>query len=393
MRPYNPMTVLKMSARFLLAQFFAEKKCDLGIDVGTAKFYELRDAFNCLPGAKLLSVERIMRDVFFFASDDETLTKAIEAVEVLGYTFPVEFSNLKNRYDKAFYIYLNYREIWEASSLFAHSDTLSAQHWYRFHIPSHMTMKHDPETLGKLGSDISAYFWQHQQRGKHYIAEYQERHNGLQYIFVYLSDYSDIYEKWETDSGEEKLVRREECRAFNIVFIHNPEQGVIETYCMGGVKHAKHLQEAFCRNIFTMPIKNEEVRKNTYSINDLKYIENMLKPCPRLGVANPRIVMMQFSIPETKRRSHAISVEDNSDGEEIYRSLAHDLHPTNYPLDILKITKIRLLLDIMLDGVSRTMSITVQPNKCTLRSNLEELRNIGEQYLLEEGVDAQPRLF
>ncbi len=393
MRPYNPMTVLKMSARSLLAQFFAEQKCDLEIDVGTAKFYELRDAFNCLPGAKLLSAERIMRDVFFFASDEDTLTQAIEAVEVLGYKFSEDFINLKNRYDKALYIYLNYREVWDSASLFAHSDKLSAQHWYRFNIPPRMTMKHDAETLRKLGSDISAYFWQHQQRGKKYIAEYQERHNGLQYVFVYLSDYNDVYEKWENESGEEKLVRREECRAFSIVFIHNSEQGVVETYCMGGMKHAKHLQEAFCVNIFAHAIRSEDVRKNTYQIDMLKYRENKLKPCPGLGVFNPRIVLMKFNVPDVKRRAHTVALEDEVDEDEIYKVLEHDMHPDNYSLSVLKTAKVRILLDIMLDGVLRTLSITVQPNKCTLRSNFEELRNIGDQYLVEEGIDAQPALF
>ena len=51
------------------------------------------------------------------------------------------------------------------------------------------------------------------------------------------------------------------------------------------------------------------------------------------------------------------------------------------------------MLEIELNGVKRRMAIDLRKNSCTLKSNADELRKIGELFLQETGIDVQPYLF
>ena len=51
------------------------------------------------------------------------------------------------------------------------------------------------------------------------------------------------------------------------------------------------------------------------------------------------------------------------------------------------------MLEIELNGMKRRMAIEVRKNNCTLKSNADDLRKIGELFIQETGIDVQPNLF
>lgn len=392
MQIYNPMTVLRQTSRPILKAFFEERKCLECLDFGKDKLYEIQDAFRALPDRVLRRVELVMRHVYNFAGSEAVMLRLIDEAQQRGVEIGAEWETLKSRYDKAFYIYLHHRDLWERSCVFAQVDNLSSRHWTRC---SNLPIR-DPDdskaARGEMGRQISAFFWQKQVRGKKYLIEYQKRTGNLHYFFVYLSDYANSYEAWSEHGCE--LERRDESRAINMVFAYDRRFGTLDTYNLGGVAVARVLQKIFCDAILKHELVDEQVVKSAFQIDRLKLRKNMPSAMPQAGVIRARIGCLDFSYAGVgKQRRHRITIDEAVRDDEIYEVMEHDLNRDNVPLNLVNVRFVRLLLDIELDGMKRKMAIELTRNSCTLKSNVEELRVIGEKFIQENGIDVQLRLF
>lgn len=392
MQIYNPMTVLRQTSRPMLKAFFAERKCLECLNFGKDKLYEIQEAFRALPDPVLRLVELVMRHVFNFAGSEAVMLRLLDEAQLHGVKIAMEWTELKSRYDKAFYIYLHHRDLWERSCVFAQVDNLSSRHWTRCSgLP--ICVPDDSEAAREeMGRQISAFFWQKQVRGKKYLIEYQKRTGNLHYFFIYLSDYANSYEAWSEHGCE--LERRDESRAINMVFAYDQRFGALDTYNLGGVAVARVLQRIFCDAVLKHELIDERVFKSAFQIDRLKFRKNMPTPVVQAGVTRARITCLDFSYAGVgKQRRHRITIDEAERDDEIYEVMEHDLNRDHVPLNLVSVRFVRILLDIELDGVKRKMAIELTRNSCTLKSHVEELRIIGEKFIQENGIDVQPRLF
>ena len=392
MRVYNPMTVIRQTSRKILQAFFAEQGCLDFIDFENDKLYEIQDAFRTLPEKTMARAEAVMRDVFTLAGDESVLLRILDEAQQHDIKIEEDYGQLKNRYDRAFYIYLHHRDLWAQNCTFLQVDRLPSRHWCRCpNLPRKPPMT-DQTTCEKLGRQISAFFWQKQVRGKKYLIEYQRRSNGLHYYFVYLSDYSNSYEAWSEQSTE--LERRNETRAINMVFAYDEQFGTLDTYNLGGSNIAVVLQKMFCDAVLGHDLVDKAVLKSAFDIERLKYRGNMPVAMPHIGITRVWISRMGFNYHGVgNRRSHTFNVDNPLRDDEIYSVMEHDLNGDNVPLSLISVSYVRIMLEIELNGVKRRMAIDLRKNNCTLKSNADELRKIGERFLQETGIDVQPYLF
>lgn len=392
MRVYNPMTVIRQTSRSMLKAFFAEQKCLECLNFDKDKLYEIQEAFRALPDRVLRRVELVMRHAFNFAGSKSVMIRLMDEAQQRGINIADELESLKSRYDKAFYIYLHHRDLWEQTTVFAQVDMLGSRHWTRCPNLPKIAPRTDEVARLDMGRQISVFFWQKQVRGKKYLIEYQKRTGNLHYFFVYLSDYANSYEAWSEHGCE--LERRDESRAINMVFAYDELFGTLDTYNLGGVTVARVLQKIFCDAILKHELIDEQILKSAFQIDRLKYRKNQPQAMPEIGVIRSRIVCFDFSYAGVgKKRRHRISIDDVANDAEIYDVMDHDLNCEQVPLNLVTVRFVRLLLDIDLDGVKRKMSIEMTANSCTLKSNVDELRLIGEKFIQENGIDVQLRLF
>lgn len=392
MRIYNPMTVIRQTSRFMLKAFFAEQKCLECLNFDKDKLYEIQEAFRTLPDPVLRQVELIMRHAFNFAGSESVMLRLIDEAQQRGIDIANELETMKSRYDKAFYIYLSHRDLWERTTVFAQVDVLGSRHWTRCPNLPKLAPRTDEAARLEMGRQISAFFWQKQVRGKKYLIEYQKRTGNLHYFFVYLSDYANSYEAWSEHGCE--LERRDESRAINMVFAYDQRFGTLDTYNLGGVAVARVLQRIFCDAVLKHELIDEQVFKSAFQIDRLKFRKNMPKPMVQTGVTRARITCLDFSYAGVgKQRRHRITIDDAVRDDEIYEVMEHDLNRDHVPLNLVSVRFVRILLDIELDGMKRKMAIELTRNSCTLKSHVEELRVIGEKFIQENDIDVQPRLF
>ena len=392
MRIYNPMTVIRQTSRTMLKAFFAEQKCLECLDFTEDKLYEIQEAFRALPDRVLRRVELVMRHVFNFAGSESVMIRLMDEAQQRGINIADELDSLTSRYDKAFYIYLHHRDLWERTCVFAQVDMLGSRHWTRCPNLPKITPRTDAAARLEMGKQISAFFWQKQVRGKKYLIEYQKRTGNLHYFFVYLSDYANSYEAWSEHGCE--LERRDESRAINMVFAYDEHFGTLDTYNLGGVAVARVLQRIFCDTILQYELIDEQILKSAFQIDRLKYRKNQPMPMPEIGVMRVRISCFDFAYAGVgQKRRHRITIDDAPNDDEIYEVMEHDLNRDHVPLNLVNVRFVRLLLDIELDGEKRKMVIELTSNSCNLKSNVDELRLIGEKFILENGIDVQPKLF
>ena len=392
MRVYNPMTVIRQTSRKLPQAFFAEQKCLEFLDFENDRLYEIQDAFRTLPEKVIAKAEVIMRNVFNFAGNDSVLLRILDEAQQRQIEIGKDFETLKTRYDRAFYIYLYHRDLWDQSCAFMQVDSLPSRHWCRCPNLPRISPMTDQATCNKLGRQISAFFWQKQVRGKKYLIEYQRRSNGLHYYFVYLSDYSNSYEAWSEQGTE--LERRDETRVINMVFAYDEQFGTLDTYNLGGTSIALVLQKMFCDAVLGHDLVDRQVLKSAFDIERLKYRGNMPVAMPQIGITRVWISCLEFNYHGAgKRRSHRISLDEVIRDDEIYSVMEHDLDRDNVPLSLVAVRFVRIMLEIELNGVKRRMAIELRKNNCTLKSNADDLRRIGEYFIQESGIDVQPNLF
>ena len=79
--------------------------------------------------------------------------------------------------------------------------------------------------------------------------------------------------------------------------------------------------------------------------------------------------------------------------DEIYSVMEHDLDRENIALSLVSVRFVRVMLEIELNGNKRRMAIELTKNSCTLKSNADDLRKIGELFIQEHEIDVQPNLF
>lgn len=392
MRMYNPMTVIRRTSRSVLRRFFETLGCLNWMDFENEKLYEIQDAFRMLPEDALRKAEAVMRDVFILAGNENALLRLLDEAGERKSELASEICHFPNRYDMAFGVYLNHRELWDKTCAFLLVDNLPSRHWCRCPNLPKQAPRTDRSACEDLGRRISAFFWEKQVRGKKYLIEYQKRTDGLHYYFVYLSDYANSYEVW----SEEKpgLERKNETRVINMVFAYDEQFGALDTYNLGGAKIAVELQKIFCDSILGHNLVDRQILKSAFDIDRLKYRKNMPDALPNVGIARAWISCLEFLyIDAGKRHTHRMSTDERTVDEGIYAVMEHDLNRDNIPLHQVVVKFVRILLEIDRNGVKRRMAIELTRNSCTLKSNADELRKIGEHFIQETGIDVQPNLF
>lgn len=232
----NTNTVIRMGNRMLLKQVFEECGCRPNIDFERCPQFVLLETYASIPPSRSGKLIRALQDILFVASKAENLSKVIETAVERHYCMPPDFDLFKRRYDKAMYLYLNCKDAWDEALLFMTTDALYAHSWYHgIYLP-----KIEPDlsekALHKLEDNCAAHFWQAQHRGDSCEIKYVKRSNGIHYFYVYLNDYPEVVDTWETaDNSERKtMVRREESFSFNVVFAYNQNLGRLDTWRLTG---------------------------------------------------------------------------------------------------------------------------------------------------------------
>ena len=175
MNAYNAATVIRLTSRPILSAFFKHEGCLQQIDFNKAGLHEIQEAYGALPEQIRSRIEPILRNVFIFSHGKLSMISLIDEIKKYHNTDDRDiifaFCSQKNRYDQAFFIYMNYPDIWEKACYFVSVDMLPKRFWTRINGLPRRDPKTDAAALQDFGRLVSDYYMKTQMTGMGRIYE------------------------------------------------------------------------------------------------------------------------------------------------------------------------------------------------------------------------------
>jgi hypothetical protein len=383
---YNPKIVLWQMNPLLLKAFFEHKGYPLDIvwgEMNEAQIQKIHDAFLKLPDSAQQNIETDLQDVHTIASTEDGISILIEQAVFMGFHVAGELERIDSRYDKAMVVLLCYPEVWNKAVTLVHANNLSKRCWYR----RSALPKQPPDTselaMEKLGHDISAFYWQSQGRGQHCHIDHIQRSENQDYFFAYLSDHTDTDLTWD-DAGKILRVRRR-C-AFEVVFVFDRSEGTLDVFAHGGENVIEPLEKIFTKAILGVDLDLEDP-EIPYRIEGLKDRSFQLTTEPEDGVSQVAVCMLRMHPLGNKTNKLTIKLPSDAGPDEIYNWLDDKLDTTKLPLSVLRIERATISMKLQGYGPKKSLTFEIGPESCTLESEPEPLRRLGEKYIHKWGLD------
>lgn len=201
--------------------------------------------------------------------------------------------------------------------------------------------------------------------------------------YVYLSDHANTDLTWD-DAGQLQRVRRR-C-AFEVVFVFDRSTGVMDVFAHGGRKVIEPLQEIFAKAVIGVDLDPEDP-EIPYWVEDLKDRSFQFVTEPEDGITQVAVRMLRMHPLGNKNNQLTVKLPSDAKPEDIYDWLDTKLDATELPISVLRVE--RATISMKLDGYGRKKSLTfdIGPKSCTLKSEPEQFRKLGEKYLRKWGLD------
>ncbi len=391
---YNAATVIRLTSKSILTEFFHREGCMQGVDLTKTSLYEIQEMFGALPDTVRHRIDPIMKGVYDIAHSTDTMTSIIDELkEYHGLdeqNIRSEFFLLKNKYDQAFFVQMNCPDVWKRHAEFAPIDSLPPRYWRRFSGLPRRSPRTDKASLDLFGQLISDYYMATQSRGKRFEIVHRARTESDHYFILSLSDYSNKYGAWVGENNTMTL--RVESRPFSMVVEYNEIYGTLHVHARGGMKIAQMLNENFSKAILNYEATSCRTIKNAFRIDHLIQRENMLRPMPELGVVKAMLYSAELVLYDNGRQTTTTRSVDRKtcNNNDMFNALESC---EIYGKAKTRPREVKFALEMNVDGINRELIIKLTHNSVCYLSNSEDLRQIGEEYIRRNGIDEQPELF
>lgn len=294
-RNYSPKTFLRQTPNKVLKEYFARRNVLADVDFDSLKETEIEpiaQALDELPEKERTEIEADFRQVNEMACS-LGVRVLVEEAESSFHNLDLSetFEQMKNHYERAFWVFLNQRIVFEIASELAYMERVSS--WRRRYVGEGLTPAVEEKDLENLAKSLSD-FYKKQGRGHHckidnYLRQRPERHC----YFAYPEDYAT------TDIGYDEggeFLHWPRKPAFEVIFVYRPESGSLEVSAKGGKDEIEKLQEIFCQTILGLDRLPDEKGK-PYDLSKLKDKDFAFRRDPEDGIEKVTIKSLRLDLP------------------------------------------------------------------------------------------------
>jgi hypothetical protein len=348
----------------------------------------LYEAWLALPEADRATVELSFREIDALACKDG-IQLLVEEGQFHSDDLTEALGPLEGLHAKALFAFLHHAILFGNATRLLQAQSLSTRYWNkRNHLPRQAPNLSKEAILG-LRAALSAYYRHNQGRGEHCTVEHYLRAGGQHYFFAYPDDYADIY----LGHADGRLVRRPQRPAFQVVFVYDPEAGSLDLYAHGNRFLRADLQEIFAREILGQDLGPELPREHAYELNGLKSRSFAFPADLADGIAEVRVSRLRLSQLGQERRRLVLEGDPKRGPHDVYDMLDAWVPEAVVPRSLFNVTQVTLsvrLVEVAANGRPKALTFNVSyPDACTLKSQPEELRLLGEKYLKRWGINRE----
>lgn len=384
-RNYSPKTFLRKTPNTILKEYFASKNLLTDIDfdsLGETEIDTIDQALGGLPEKEKRDIEAEFRQI-----NEMACARGVRVlVEEAGLPFhnldlSGTFEQMKNHYERAFWVFLNHPLVFEIASELAYMDRVGS--WRGRYVGEGLQPAVEPEDLENLAEALSE-FYKKQGRGHHckidnYLRQIPERHC----YFAYPEDYAT------TDMGYDekgKFFHWPRRPAFEVIFVYRPESGFLEVSAKGKKDEIEALQEIFCLTILGLEGLPDEKGKH-YDLSKLKNKNFSFVTDPQDGIDNVVIKMLRSDLPGLGNRRITFEASSKSGEQPVHTLIEQALNKAKISLDKTLIAKAKLQFKFAAregkKGKTLTFEISI-PDRCTLKD--DPLDQIAKKYIERWGL-------
>ena len=366
-RNYSPKTFLRKTPNALLKEYFAAK----GV-LGEIAFEKLGEtqvdpviaAMEALPVRERTLIEQEFRQINELAYEQGVRVLLEEGQSPYHELDLAEtFGSMGSHYERAFWMFLNYRKVFDIAADFAYMDRVRS--WRSREVGVGLAPAVEKNDLLALAHEVSAFYRQ-EGRGYHCVVDNYRREDPERHCyFAYPEDYGTV--DMELNEHEE-FIKRARKPAFEVVFVYRPQTGILETNARGPKKRIEKLLGIFCRVILGLDGLPDKPGAH-YDLTPLRDGNISLATDPADGIEGVFVRMLRFDLPDSGNRRITFEANSESDGKAIYRLIERVVEKKGLPMNIVTVAKAKLKLAFAPVNGKRGKTLTFEistPDRCTL---------------------------
>ena len=292
---YAPKLFLRHAEIALLTQYFAARG-ELGdLDWGHLKEADvdpIHEAWQALPNASLEAIDSDFRAIFDLASA-EGMRTLIEEGDSSAIDLPPALDTQAGFVNKALWVFLNHRRIFDVAHLLDRADHLNRRYWRKRTDLPKKPPDLSPAAMAELEHALSAYYRERQGRGRHCHVDTYLRGACDHYFFAYPQDYTDTFIGYDTDGQFE---RKRQTPAFEVIYVYDPLDGTLGLYAQGGKDIKQDLQALFARTVLHEELSEATRDAQPYDLNGLKTRAFAFPSDPADRITEVRVKELRLSV-------------------------------------------------------------------------------------------------
>jgi len=379
-RNYSPKTFLRKTPNALLKEYFAGKGVLGEIDfdqLGDTQVDPVIAAMEALPVRERTLIEQEFRQINELACEQGVHILLEEGQSPYhGLNLAETFGSMGSHYERAFWMFLNHRKVFDIAADLAYMDRVSS--WRRREVGVGLTPAVEKKDLEALAAGVSE-FYRKEGRGHHCVVDNYRREDPQRHCyFAYPEDYATIDLEL---NDEEEFVKRPRKPAYEVICGYRPQTGILETNARGRKEQIDKLLGIFCRVILGLDGLPDKPGAH-YDLTPLRDRNINLATDPEDGIEGVFIRMLRFDLPDSGNRRITFEANSESDGKAIYRLIERVVEKKGLPMNIVTVAKAKLKLAFApVDGKKgKTLTFEISaPDRCTLKD--DPLDQIARKYI------------
>jgi hypothetical protein len=391
-RQYSTRSFLRHAPNSLLRRYLRRRRITKDLDWGSLRETQIDIIFEAIqsaPEGRRARIESDFRDIEEMATEGGIKTIIDEARDpVHGLDLTEELGAMESHYERAFWTMLNHPRIFDIASMFNRADNLPGRSWRKRKDLPRVKPATDEEAVARLEETLSSYYRQKEGRGHACQVEHYRRGERL-YWFAYPQDYADSSVEYDEQGRFERRTRHP---AFEVIFVHAPQEQSLDLYAKGDKKTVADLQEIWARAILGVDLEPLEKGEVVYELNLLKKRGFLFPTDPKDGIKDVRVKKMRLSVLGGANRRIILEADVRKNSQGVYDLLDEVLASKRISRHLLNVTQVGFQIVFLSEGARGTKTVNFEvsyPNSCSLK--YEPKHEIAKKYLRQWGIDVSGR--
>lgn len=367
-RHYSTRDFFRQMPNTLLARYFVSRGVLQDFDFAAmkeTKIEPLFEAWMAVPEAQRAKMEVDLREI-----GDMSNEKGVKAIidEALFHldkesehpAFVDLLMALPGHHERAMTAFLDFPKLWKGATRLYHADTLSF--WRKRKNLPKIKAGVEPTNIAALETGIKGYFQALDGRAKHCRVE-PYRRGDLEYFFAFPEDYAQNEPEWEGD----ELELQSRHPPFEIIFVWDAKDGLLDLYLSGDRKAVESLQAIFAKAILGCDELPEDPADNrVYNLSPLRRKDFGFTWNPASGIESVRVHKLRLAL--NGGRKLTLEANPKNDPQAVYK-LLDKLAPA-LPSHEYFVNQVGITATVRLSPTAAPKTVPFQvsfPNSCSLK--------------------------